>query len=169
MTRAIAVLVAMSALFAPALVAQNSTVCVFQQKQGRAVDVDGGLDSSLLARELIARTSSGSPAFDILPITGFGPKEIDAEAQHRNCAWVVTVWRQEVGPNTPDYGGSLGNTQASAGQNNTLMVKSNKIGEDTLLEFTLRKPDSHKAIAKGEGDEKTTYGRFADTIVKKIK
>jgi hypothetical protein len=159
----------MSALFAPALVAQNPVVCVFQQKQGHAADVDDGMDSSLLGKELVARTSSGSPAFDIVPITGFTSKEIDAEAAHRNCAWIVTLWRQEVGPNTPDYGGSLNNSQASAGQNNALMLKSNKIGADTLLEFTLRKPDSHKPVAKGEGDEKTTYGKFADTIVKKIK
>lgn len=155
-------------LFAPALVAQNPTVCVFQQKQGHAANVDAGFDSSLVAQELTTRISSGTPAFDIVPVTGFTAKEIDAEAQRRKCAWVVTLWRQELGPNTPDYAGTLGGTQTSAGQGSAIMLKDNQIGADTLLEFSLRKPDSHKAIAHGEGDDKAAYGKFADAIAKKI-
>jgi hypothetical protein len=169
MTRLFVVFAGTITLLAPALVAQNPTVCVFQQKQGHAADVDGGLDSSLVVKELTDRTSSGSPAFDIVPVTGFTAKEIDAEAQRRNCAWVVTLWRQELGPNTPDYAGTLGGTQASAGQGNAVMLKDNQIGADTLIEYTLRKPDSHKAIAHGEGDDKAAYGKFADAIVKKIR
>lgn len=156
-------------LLGPALVAQNPSICVFQQKQGHAANVDAGFDSNLEAQELIARTSSGGPAFDIVPITGFGAKDIDAEAAHRNCAWVVTLWRQELGPNTPDYAGSLGGTQASAGQGNAIMLKDNQIGADTLIEYSLRKPDNHKVLAHGEGDDKAAYGKFADAIVKKIK
>jgi len=159
---------AISGLFAPALVAQKPLVCVFQQKQGHTADVDAGLDSTTLAKELTARTSGGAPALDILPVAGFSAKEIDAEADRRKCTWVVTLWRQQLGAATPNYGGTLGNTQASGGQYNSLMLKDTKIGADTLLDYSLRKAGDRKPIAHGEGDDDSTYAKFADAIVKKI-
>lgn len=168
MFRFVVLLAGISAVLTPALAAQNPTICVFQQKQGHSANVDAGFDSSLLAKELIERTASGTPALSIVPISGFAAKEIDEEAQRRNCAWIVTLWRQQLGPSTPNYGGTLGGTQASGGQNNNLMLKDTKIGSDTLLDYSLRKADSHKAIAHGEGEEDNTYAKFADGIVKKI-
>jgi len=157
MLRAVLVLAGTSALLAPTLAAQNPLLCVFQQKQGHAEDAAAGTDATALAKELVARTTAAGTALDIMPISGFGAKEIDAEAQHRNCAWVVTLWRQEVGPDTPNYGGTLGGTQAS-----------NKAQGGGLLEYSLRKADNHKAVAHGESDAASPYASFATAIQKKL-
>jgi hypothetical protein len=163
MTRALVAFLGISALFAPVLVAQKSTVCVFQQKQGRAANVDAGFDSGLLVKELLTRT-----ALDVVSITGFTSKEIEAEAQRRQCAWVVTLWRQELAPDSPNYAGTLGGTQGTESGGTSLMLKDTQLGQNTLLDYSLRKGDSHKTVAHGEGDEGSTYGKFADAILKKL-
>jgi hypothetical protein len=56
----------------------------------------------------------------------------------------------------------------SQAQGVNLMVKGAKLGGDTLLEYSLRKADAHKPIGHGEGEEDSTYAKFADGIVKKI-
>lgn len=166
MFRAIVLLAGICTIFAPTLFAQNPVVCVFQQKQGHGAAVDGGFDASAVAKELTTRTPA--PAFDVIPIAGFSAKEIDGEAQHRNCAWVVTVWREELGPDSPNFAGTLGGTQTSASQGVSIMVKGTKIGANTLVEYSLRKADSHKPVARGEGSDDSAYRKFADTIMKKI-
>jgi len=168
MLRAVLVLAGTSALLAPTLAAQNPLLCVFQQKQGHAEDAAAGTDATALAKELVARTTAAGTALDIMPISGFGAKEIDAEAQHRNCAWVVTLWRQEVGPDTPNYGGTLGGTQASQGEGTHLMLKDNKAQGGGLLEYSLRKADNHKAVAHGESDAASPYASVATAIQKKL-
>jgi hypothetical protein len=167
MFRVIALLAGLSSVLAPALLAQNPTLCIFQQKQGHSAAVDGGFDSSLLVKELTPRFPA-TLALTIVPISGFTAKEIDAEAEHRNCTWVVTLWRDQLGPDSPNYGGTLGNTQQSTGMGSQLWIKGTKLGPDTLLEYSLRKPDSHKPIAHGEGDDEAAYRKIAESIVKKI-
>lgn len=164
MLRAIAMLVGISTLAAPALFAQNPLVCVFQQKQGHSADVDAGADASTIAKELSTRM----PGLDVVPVSGFPAKEIEAEAQRRNCTWVATLWREELGPDSPNFAGTLGGTQTSASQGVSLMVKGTKIGANTLVEYSLRKGDSHKAVAHGEGSDDSAYGKFADGMLKKI-
>lgn len=171
MFRAIALLAGLSSVLAPTLLAQNPTtqnplVCVFQQKQGHSADVDAGFDASTIAKQLTTRTPA--PALDFVPISGFTAKEIEAEAQRRNCTWVATLWREELGPDSPNFAGTLGGTQTSASQGVSLMVKGTKIGANTLVEYSLRKADSHKPVAHGEGSDDSAYGKFADAIVKKI-
>jgi hypothetical protein len=168
MVRALLVLAGTSAILAPALAAQNPLVCVFQQKQGHAQDAAAGTDATALAKELVARTTAAGTALDIMPISGFTVKEIDAEAQHRNCAWVVTLWRQEIGPDTPNYAGTLNNTQATGSSGNSLMIKDNKAAGGGLLEYSLHKGDNHKAIAHGESDAASPYANFATAIQKKL-
>jgi hypothetical protein len=167
MFRVIALLAGISAVLAPTVLAQNASLCVFQQKQGHSPDVDGGFDSSLLSKELGTRIPA-SLGLDLIPISGFTGKEIEGEAQRRNCTWVVTLWREQLGPDSPNFAGTLGGTQSSNSQGVNIMVKGTKIGGNTLLEFSLRKADAHKPVAHGEGEEESTYGKFADTIVKKI-
>ena len=103
-----------------------------------------------------------------MPVPGFNAKDIEAEAQRRNCAWVVTLWRQEVGPDTPNYGGSLGGTQATGGSGTALMLKDKKAQGGALLEYALRKGDGHKPVAHGESDAQSPYANFAAAIQKKI-
>jgi hypothetical protein len=164
MFRVIAVLAGISTVLVPALRAQNPNVCVFQQKQGHSAEVDSGFDSTTLIKELITRT----PALNAVGISGFTAKEIDAEAQRRNCAWVVTLERQELAGGTPNFGGTLGGTQQSKTTPFNVMVKGTKIDAGTLLEYSLRKADSRKPIAHGEGDDDSAYAKFAKAIVKKI-
>jgi hypothetical protein len=166
MFRAIALLAGVSTILAPTLFAQNPTVCIFQQKQGHSAEVDSGFDASTIAKQLTTRTPA--PALDFVPISGFSAKEIDAEAQRRNCTWVVTLWREELGPDSPNFAGTLGGTQTSVSQGVSLMVKGTKIGANTLVEYSLRKADSHKPVAHGEGDDDSAYPKFADAILKKI-
>ncbi|HVT96429.1 MAG TPA: hypothetical protein VHE33_02915 [Acidobacteriaceae bacterium] len=167
MFRVIALLAGLSSVVAPALLAQNQSLCVFQQKQGHSADVDAGFDSSLLTKELTAKIPAAM-ALSVVPISGFSSKEIEAEAQRRGCNWVVTLWRDQLGPDSPNYGGTLGNTQQTTGKGSQLWIKGTKLGGDTLLEYSLRKADAHKAIAHGEGEEESTYAKFAESIVKKI-
>jgi len=167
MFRVMALLAAFSALVAPNLLAQSSTLCVFQQKQGRSADVDAGFDSSLVTKELAARIPA-SLAMSLVSIPGFTAKEIDAEGQRRDCAWVVTMWRDELGAASPNFAGTLGGTQNSNSQGVNIMVKGTKIGSDTVLEYSLRRADSHKAIGHGEGQDDSTYAKFAEAILKKI-
>ena len=155
----------MAASFAPALLAQNQTVCIFQQKQGRVEAVDAGFDSNLLAKELATQLPAG---LNIVPVTGFIAKEIDAEARHRNCNWVVVLTREHMAPSTPNYGGTLGNTQQATGFGSQLWIKGTKLGGDTLLEYVLRKGDDRKTVSHGEGEDDSTYGKFAQAIAKKI-
>jgi hypothetical protein len=168
MFRALLVLAGTSAVLAPVLSAQNPLVCVFQQKQGHAPDAAAGTDATALAKELVARTTAAGTALDIMPVSGFTAKEIDAEAQRRNCAWVVTLWRQEIGPDTPNYAGTLNNTQATGSSGNSLMIKDNKAAGGGLLEYSLRKGDNHKTVAHGESDAASPYANFATAIQKKL-
>lgn len=166
MFRVIALFAGISALHATTLLAQDHTVCLFQQKQGRSAEVDAGFDSATLEKELTQQMPALAP--NLVSISGFTAKEIDAEAQHRNCAWVVTLARQEMNAATPNFAGTLGGTQQSKTTPMDVMVKGTQIGANTLLEYSLRKSDSRKPIAQGEGDDNSAYAKFAKAIVKKI-
>lgn len=166
MFRAIALLAGVSTILAPTLFAQNPPSASSSRNKGHSAEIDAGADAGIIAKQLTTRTPA--PAFDVVPISGFTSKEIDAEAQRRNCTWVVTLWREELGPGSPNFAGTLGGTQTSVSQGVSLMVKGTKIGANTLVEYSLRKADSHKPVAHGEGDDDSAYPKFADAILKKI-
>lgn len=167
MFRAVALLAGLSAFLAPTLLSENPTVCIFQQKQGRSAEVDAGFDSTTLTKELTAHMPA-TLTLNLVGISGFTGKEIDAEAQRRSCAWVITLWRDQLGPASPNYAGTLGGTQVTTGQGTQLWLKGTKLGAETLLEYSLRKADSRKAIGHGDGNDDSTYTKFAEAIVKKI-
>jgi hypothetical protein len=167
MNRMLLAFTAMVAMLAPSALAQGVTVCVFQGKDAKGVNADIANDVTALARELVPLTLPGGATLNVVPVTGVDPKTIDAEAKTRNCTDVVTIWRQAGIQDTPNYGGTLGGTQASQGSGNMLMLKDTKLQNGDLLEYSVRKPDSKKAIAHGESDS-TSYGSFANAIVKKI-
>ncbi len=166
MFRVIAFFAGVFALHATTLLAQNSAVCIFQQKQGRSAEVDAGFDSATLAKELTKQMPS--LAANVVQISGFTAKEIEGEAQRRNCAWTVTLSREDLNAATPNFAGNLGGTQASKSTPQDILVKGTKIGGETLLEYSLRKADSHKPVAHGEGDDDSAYAKFAKAIVKNI-
>jgi len=150
----------LATFLAPALTAQN-TICVFQAKQGPGIrgapsDADGLL-SELNTRSLQA-----------VAVVGIPKNRDDAEAQKRNCSWIISVWRQELAADTPNYGGSLGGTQSANASNGVLDATRQEIGANTLLDYNLRKPGSHKNVAHGELEDASPYSKMADQIVKKI-
>jgi len=167
MNRMLLAFTAMLAMLAPSALAQGVTVCVFQGKDARGVNADIANDVTAMAKELVPRTLAGGATLSVVPVTGVDPKTIDAEAKTRNCTDVVTIWRQEGIQDTPNYGGTLGGTQGSSGTGNQLMLKDTKLDNGALLEYSVRKADSKKALGHGESDS-TSYGAFANAIVKKI-
>ncbi len=100
MARGLLVFIVLVAFFAPALGAQTK-VCAFQDKPGHAAKVTDS-DADALARELNAHS------IETVAAVGVSKKDADAEAQKRGCTWIVTLWRQELPPDTPLYAGSLG-------------------------------------------------------------
>ncbi len=166
MFRVIALFAGLSALHATTLLAQDHSLCLFQQKQGHSAEVDAGFDSAALAKELTKQMPSLAPS--IVPISGFTAKEIEGEAQRRNCTWTVTLSRQDLNGATPNFAGNLGGTQESKSTPQDILVKGTKIGGETLLEYSLRKADSRKPVAQGEGDDDSAYAKFAKAIVKKL-
>jgi len=156
------------ALLVPGAFAQGVTVCIFPAKELRGVNADSVLDVKALAKELVDRTLPGGATFDVVPVAGVGPKDIDAEAERRHCTDIVTTWRMELRPDTPNFAGTLRGSQQSESQGSALMLKDTKIPGDVLVQFSMRKADSKKALAHGESDNNSAYASFANAIVKKL-
>jgi hypothetical protein len=148
-------LVCISAFIAPTLIAQNVTVCIFPAKDARGTNADTPQDVTTLAGDMVALP--GAASLNVVPVTGVSPKDIDAEAAHRHCTYAVSLWREDAPPESPNFVGGLGGTKPSP-----LKAKG------VLLEYSLRKADSHKVIAHGESDEDSAYTSFAAAIAKKI-
>lgn len=169
MTRTLLVLAAILASLAPLATAQNPKVCVFQQKQRHSLDVDAvNLSKSLAAQK-------GGSAFDFLPFGGYAAKDIAAEAQQRNCAWTITLQRQQPPPDTPNYAGTLGSgrstSQAGGITNSTIAANpafQQAQQDGGMLVYDLRKADSKKVIAHGETTDLSSYDSVAAAIEKKL-
>lgn len=171
MTRTLFALAAILASLAPLATAQNPTVCIFQEKQKHTVDVD----AVNLANALTTRRASDNLAFDYLALGGYASKDIDAQAQHRTCAWVVTLHRQDAPPDTPNYAGTLGSSRtiATSGNVPNSTIAANpafqQAGQDgTMLIYELRRGDSKKIIARGDATDLSTYDSVAAAIDKKL-
>ncbi|HZZ39533.1 MAG TPA: hypothetical protein VFE06_10395 [Acidobacteriaceae bacterium] len=171
MMRILFILAAASVTIAPSMIAQNPTVCVFQQKQKHTQDTD----ATAVATALTSHKASGGPTFNFVPVSGFAAKEIDAEAQRRNCAWVLTLWREQSPPDTPNYAGTLGSTASpnTGGVTRSVVAGNPDVQQEAaldgdMLEYTLRKGDSHKAIAHGSNNEPPLYDPVVASIEKKL-
>jgi hypothetical protein len=169
MTRTLLALAAILASLAPLAIAENPTVCIFQQKQRHTLDVD----AVNLAKSLSSQ--KGGPAFDFVPIGGFAGKDIEAEAQHRNCAWNLTLQRQEPPPDTPNYAGTLGGGRSSSmsgGITNSTIAGNPAFQQAQqdggMLVYDLRKADSRKVVAHGETTDLSSYDPLAASIEKKL-
>ncbi len=167
LTRSLLLAAGFSALIAPGAFAQGVTVCVFPAKELRGINADSALDVKALTKELAARASGGA-SFAVVPVTDAGPKDIDAEAERRHCTDIVTTWRMELTPDSPSYGGTLGHTQVTTNKDNALMLKDTLRDNGVLLQYSMRKANSKKAIAHGESDSDSAYATFAAAIVKKL-
>ncbi|HEX4037365.1 MAG TPA: hypothetical protein VHX37_04840 [Acidobacteriaceae bacterium] len=158
MLRAVLACVGLAAFLAPALTAQNK-VCVFQDKPGHIAHVSTS-DADALAGELNSRSIQAVSA------VGIPKNQEDAEGQKQGCTWIVTLWRQDLPADSPNYGGTLGGTQNANMSNAEL--DANKPTGGALLEFNLHKADSKKNVAHGESDEASPYAKIADQLLKKV-
>ncbi len=182
MTRTLLILAAIAASLAPPILAQNPTVCVFQLKQHHTKDID----AVGLADTFNADKSPGKPALDFVTIAGFTAKEVAPEAQRRNCAWVVTLQRDPMPPDTPNYAGTLGSSGPDAGHvaavngqggpvagvSNSTIAANPDLGmasqDGDMLEYTLRKGDNKKTLAHGDTTQPSLYDPIVAAIVKKV-
>ncbi|HEX4068161.1 MAG TPA: hypothetical protein VHZ09_19230 [Acidobacteriaceae bacterium] len=158
MFRGLLVCAGLTAFLAPALTAQN-TVCVFQSKQDHAATAT---DSD--ANEIAGKLNTHS--LQTVSVLNVAKDQEDAEAQKRGCTWIVTLWRQELLADTPNYAGTLGGTQSNTVGHAEL--EHMKITGGALLDFTLRKVDTRKYVAHSESDDASPYAKMADQIAKKI-
>jgi hypothetical protein len=161
MLRGLLVGAGLATFCAPALIAQNGAVCIFQAKKGHAAHVTDS-DADAIARELNAHSLQAIAA------VGIAKDQEDAEAQKRGCGWIVTLWRQELAPDTPNFAGSLGGS-GNAQSDSAVMgaMTSSEVG-GALLDFNLRKSDSHKTLAHAESDDASPYAKMAAQIEKRI-
>ena len=146
---------------APVLIAQNGTVCIFQAKKGHSAHVTDS-DADAIARELNAHS------LQAIAVVGIAKDQEDAEAQKRGCGWIVTLWRQELAADTPNYAGSLGGSGTARSDSAVMGAMTNSEVGGALLEFNLRKADSHKTLAHAESDDVSPYAKMAAQIEKKI-
>lgn len=158
MCRGLLICVGLVACFAPALSGQ-AKVCAFQDKPGHAAKVTDS-DADALAREL------NGHSIQTVAAVGVSKKDEDAEAQKRGCTWIVTLWRQELSPDSPVFGGSLGS--ARAGDAQTMgEINSTETGGG-LLNFNLRQTGSRKSVAHGYSEDASPYAKIAGQIMKKM-
>ncbi|MGA8109646.1 MAG: hypothetical protein WB974_09435 [Acidobacteriaceae bacterium] len=158
MVRNLLLCAGLAAFLAPALTAQNK-VCAFQDKPGHIAHVSTS-DADALAGELNSRSVQAVGA------AGVPKKDEDAAAQKQGCTWIVTLWREDLPADSPNYAGTLGGTQ-NANMSNAELALERPTG-GALLDFSLRKADSRKTIAHGETDEASPYAKIAEEIMKKM-
>jgi hypothetical protein len=161
MFRGLLVCAGLAAFCAPAVIAQNGSVCIFQAKKGHAANVTDS-DADAIAREL------NGHSVQAIAVVGIAKGEEDAEAQKRGCAWIVTLSRQDLPADTPNFAGSLGGAGTAGSEGTVMGTMANSEVGGALLVFNLRKADSHKTLAHAESDDATPYAKMAAQIEKKI-
>jgi hypothetical protein len=159
-TRSLVVCAGLVAFLAPALGAQTK-VCAFQEKPGHAAKVTDS-DADALARELNAHSIQTEAA------VGVAKKDQDAEAQKRGCTWVVTLWRQALAPDSPNYAGSLAGNAQQGSASEVMGAMTGGAEGGALLNFTLRQTSNRKNLAQGYSDDESPYAKIEGQIAKKI-
>jgi hypothetical protein len=150
MLRRLLICAASTLLIAPVLLAQQqSTVCIFQTKGGNQLDADSLADAL------------GTHPLRTVIAAGIARKNEDAEAQKRDCSWIVVLRYQTLPADSPNLAGT-GDSQAEPTMDN------NRPGSDKLLEYDLRKAGSRKTLAHGEFEKGAPFARMADQIARKI-
>lgn len=153
------------ALFPPALLSQPLTVCIFQtagqQAAPNASDTSDTSDAATLATFL--SVAAGPNALTAIPATGIAPKDMDAEAAKRGCAWIVTLDRgRTTQPSLPLDRGSSGGASIDP------LFGPPRSGDSTHIEYSLRKPGSKKNSGHGSSNKTEWAALFPAEILEKI-
>ena len=96
MFRKVLLYAAVIALFAPTLLAQGVTVCVFQGKEPHNLATQYASDIQNVVTELTGKTLPNGASIQAIAVPDVSPKDQDAAAQSHQCGYVVSVWREEI-------------------------------------------------------------------------
>ena len=164
MLRKVVLSAALTALFAPALLAQGVTVCIFQGKEPHDIASQYASDPQNAAAAFTGKTLPGGGAIQAIAVPGVDPKQEDAAAQSHQCGYVVALSREEILAAPAGVAGGTGNGVESTHTNAAAMGQ----GNDTRLDYVLRRTGSKKKLLNGESGSSSPWDRVADDVVKKI-
>jgi hypothetical protein len=155
---------ALIALFAPALLAQGVSVCVFQGKEPHDIATTYASDPQNVAAELSGKTLLNGSAIQAIAVAGVKPKEEDAAAMSHHCDYIVNVWREEILAAPAGIAGNMSNGGDSEHINTAAMDQQN----DTRVDYTLRKTGSKKKLVNGEANSGSPWNHIAEAVIKKL-
>ncbi len=155
---------ALIGLFAPPLLAQGDTVCVFQGKESHDIASQYASDPQNVVAELSGKTLSGGATVQAIAVSGVDPKQEDAAAQSHQCGYILTLRRSVILAAPAGVAGNMGNGGDSPHMNQAAMDQQN----DARLDYTLRKTGSKKKLLNGESDSSSPWAHVSDEVVKKL-
>lgn len=165
MFRRVLLSVAVTALFAPTLLAQGVTVCVFQGKESHDLATQYASDIQNVAAELTGKTLPSGASIQAIAVPDVSPKEQDPAAQSHQCGYIVSVWREEMLAAPAGISGNMsGGGLGGAHNNDSAMQQTN----ETRVGYSLRKTGTKKKLVNGESDKASPWIRIASDVVKKL-
>lgn len=154
---------ALIAVFAPALLAQGVTVCVFQGKESSGLAAKYASDLQNVADELDGKALPGGVSIHAVADSSVKPKEEDAAARSHQCGYIVAVWREKISGAIGLWTGS-GVVQGEASASTFDRAHQN----DTNFDYTLRRTGSGKKLINFEGDGSSPWDHLGKEVVKKL-
>lgn len=164
MSRRVLLTAALIALFAPALLAQGVTVCVFQGKESHEIASRYASDPQNLVAELSGKTLSSGSTIQAIAVPGVDPRQEDAAAQSHQCGYIVTLHRSVILATPAGVAGNMSNGGDSPHMNQSAMNQQ----DDARLDYILRKTGSKKKLLNGESDNSSPWDHVANDVVKKL-
>ncbi len=156
---------ALIALFAPALLAQGVTVCVFQGKESHDIATQYASDPQNVATALSGQTLPSGGTIQAIAVPDVEPKQQDDAAQSHNCGYIISVHRTEILAAPAGVAGNMDAGGVGSGHiNQSAMNQQN----DTHLDYILRRTGSKKKLLNGESDSSSPWNHVASEAVKKL-
>jgi hypothetical protein len=165
MSRRVLLYAALIALFAPPLLAQGVTVCVFQGKESHDIAAQYASDIQNVAAELSGKTLPNGATIQAIAVPGAEPKQEDDAARSHHCGYIITVRRSEILAAPAGFSGNL-----SAGGPETGHMNQSAMGQqnNARLDYILRKTGSNKKLLNGESGSSSPWDHIGDDVVKKL-
>jgi hypothetical protein len=157
--------VALISLFAPALLAQGVTVCVFQGKESHDIASQYASDVQNVAAALSGKALSGGAAIQAVAVPGVEPKQEDAAAESHQCGYILSLRREVILAAPAGVAGNMGAGGVGGGHVNESAMGQ---GNDARLDYILRKTGSKKKLLNGESDSSSPWDHIGDEVVKKL-
>jgi hypothetical protein len=165
MSRKVLLSAALIVFFAPALLAQGVTVCVFQGRESHDVASQYASDIQNVVSALSGKTLSGGAAIQAIAVPGVEPKQEDAAAQSHQCGYIISLRREVILAAPAGVAGNMSSGGVGGGHVNESAMGQ---GNDARLDYTLRKTGSKKKLLNGESDSSSPWDHIAGDVVKKL-